>query len=142
MSCSVFRCSAGSQRVNFSTLRATFFFGIPTTPRVRNLDCPPDIRALGALVTATEQQSQDRTTLYEVHAIPRTMIDAQLEDALADRLAIAHVAKRQPANARVDPCLCNGIAQTLEPTLVRLRLEYLDHGQLNILSSICKPWLT
>lgn len=67
--------------------------------------------------------------LHEVDAVAGAVIDSKLGDTVADRLHIARVTERQPADADVDARLGHTIAQAGKPGCVGGRLTNLEHAQ-------------
>ena len=66
--------------------------------------------------------------LRVVHAVSRAVADPHLRDARADRLHVASVAEREPADAGIDARLGFPVPEAVEPSLVRRGLQDLQHG--------------
>jgi len=77
--------------------------------------CPRNVAVLRTLVAAAEQNDDDIAASDEIDAITRSVIDAHLANAPADRSDVAEVAEREPANSQIDPTDGPSIAEFGNP---------------------------
>jgi len=58
-----------------------------------------DVALLRALVPAAKQHHDDGSLSPEVHAMPRSRVDSQLEDAIADPFRIAEIPQAESGDS-------------------------------------------
>ena len=77
--------------------------------------CLLDIFGLGSFVATTQEQDERLALLRVIHAVARTVVDAQLANALAEALSIAEEPCFQSIEPRNDARTRPGIAKPREP---------------------------
>jgi hypothetical protein len=65
---------------------------------------------------------------YIVDPISRSLIDANLADALADRADVSRIPKRQSIKTSLDFCPRSQILQTPKPGVETIGLTEFEHG--------------
>src|SRR5471032_1193327 len=108
------RSSAGSYVVSFSVTSAT--------PFIRQSFCRPDIHGLAALIAAAQQNQHCTAPLLKIHAVARTIMDAQFADPLSDRRHVAHMSVRKTVEAGGDHRPCPLVLESRSPTAKLVRL--------------------
>src|SRR2546423_12139246 len=109
MASSLSRNSEASHRVVLRTMMDT-----PSDFPAESLS-PLDVRVLGLLAAATEQDHGSRAARCKVNAIARPIVDAHLANPAADRLDVAGVSLFQPANARCNTASGGLITKARKP---------------------------
>jgi hypothetical protein len=87
-----------------------------------------DVAVLRAFVAAAKQDHDDLAALNEIDPIARSVIDAKLADALADRFDITGIAKRESTNSDVDPVDGPSIAKFGNPLRIGRSLSNFEYA--------------
>jgi hypothetical protein len=87
-----------------------------------------DIPFLRALITAAENEHENRPALYEIHTIARSMVDPHLADPTPDRSDVAAIAECEAADADQYLGTRGTIPEAIEPALELLRLANFKHS--------------
>lgn len=82
---------------------------------------------LGALVSATKQYYDDVSSLHEIHAITRSVVDPHLTQPFADRLNITWIPQAEPPDPHFDSGFSLRITQPSQPSVESIALNYFDH---------------
>jgi hypothetical protein len=78
--------------------------------------CFGNVRVLRFLVTSDEEENQQASDALKIDPVTWTAIDAQLADAIANRLYVSKVAQRETADADLNATFCFLVAQFAEAT--------------------------
>jgi hypothetical protein len=85
-----------------------------------------DVCLLRLFAASGEQQNQQISLSLQIDAVIRSVIDAQLADALTDRLYVSKVAQREAADADLDARPRIFVAQFAKPGCEDFGLANLD----------------
>src|SRR5258708_10535922 len=105
------------------------FASLPCTllQLTRQVDRHLDVTSLRAFVAAGQQDYHRLSTLDEVNAISRSVIDPQLQNVFSDRLNVPRITQRPPSDARVTAGTRLSVTQLFKPIGTDLRLPHFDH---------------
>jgi hypothetical protein len=78
-----------------------------------------DVARLGCFVASAEKDDDRPALPTKVDAVPGAVVDAQLQDTLPDRLAVAEVSRAKARDAGVDFLDCTKVFQRTEPFVER-----------------------
>lgn len=81
--------------------------------------CAGDVARLISLVAGTQKNDDGVSLSPEIDSVPRAVVNAKLQQALAHRLAVAEVPVAKAGNPGIDFVDCAGVPQGTQPLVER-----------------------